>query len=49
MCWAFYVFVVVYDVLCMRGDFVHQGDVLGRWLAWLALLPRFDGYVACEI
>ena len=40
----FYMFVYVYDVLCMRGDFAHLGDMIGRWLAWLALLQRLvDG------
>ena len=34
----FYMFVYMYDVLCMRGDFAHLGDMIGRWLAWLALM-----------
>ena len=34
----FNMFVYVYDVLCMRGDFAHLGDMIGRWLAWLALM-----------
>ena len=38
----FNMFVYVYDVLCMRGDFAHLGDMIGRWLAWLALIQRFD-------
>ena len=35
---CFYMFVYVYDVLCMRGDFAHLGDMIGRWLAWFALM-----------
>ena len=34
----FYMFVYMYDVLCVRGDFFHVGDMIGRWLAWLALM-----------
>ena len=33
---CFFKFVYVYDVLCMRGDFAYLGDMIGRWLAWLA-------------
>ena len=29
-------------IVCMRGDFTHLGDIIGRWLALLALLLRFD-------
>ena len=39
---CFYMFVYVYDVPCMRGEFAHLGDMIGRWLAWLALIQRFD-------
>ena len=39
-------FVYAYDVLCMRGDFAHLGDMIGRWLVWLALMQRFDWLMA---
>ena len=42
VCCAFLLFVYVYDVLCMPGDFVHLGDMIGRWLAWLAVMQWFD-------
>ena len=39
---CFDMFVYMCDVLCMRGDFAHLGDMIDRWLAWLALIRRFD-------
>ena len=38
----FYVFVYVYDAICMRGDFARLGEMIGIWLALLALIQRFD-------
>ena len=36
-------FVYVYDVLYMRViSPICEIDVIGRWLAWLALMQRFD-------
>ena len=36
-------FVYVYDVLYMRViSPIWEIDVIGRWLAWLALMQRFD-------
>ena len=40
---CFYMFVLYENgVLCMRGDFAHLGDIIGRWLAWLAFIQGFD-------
>ena len=39
---CFFKFVYVYDVLCMRGDFAFLGDMIGRWIAWLMLIQRFE-------
>ena len=31
---CFHMFVYVYDVLCMRGDFAHLRYLIGIWLAF---------------
>ena len=33
-------------MLCMQGDSANLGYTIGRWLAWLASIQRFDWEMA---